>query len=70
MYQLTNSKLAVGLISLTHLIPLLSLTVIGGAIADAVDRRRLMQVQQIGMVIGSLGLAINASLADPHVWAL
>ncbi|MFL5946440.1 MAG: MFS transporter [Gaiellaceae bacterium] len=70
MYQLTNSKLAVGLISLTHLVPLVSLTVIGGAIADAVDRRRLMQVQQIGMVIGSLGLAANAALADPRVWAL
>jgi MFS family permease len=70
MYQLTNSKLAVGLISLTHLVPLLSLTVIGGAIADAVDRRRLMQVQQIGMVCGSVGLAANAALAHPHVWAL
>jgi MFS family permease len=70
MYQLTNSKLAVGLISLTHLVPLLSLTVIGGAIADAVDRHRLMQVQQIGMVCGSVGLAANAALAHPHVWAL
>ena len=70
MYQLTSSKLAVGLISLTHLVPLVSLTVIGGAIADAVDRRRLMQVQQIGMVLGSLGLAANAALGDPHVWAL
>ena len=70
MYQLTGSKLAVGLISLTHLVPLLTLTVIGGAIADAVDRRRLMQVQQIGMVCGSLGLAANAALASPHVWAL
>jgi hypothetical protein len=38
MYQLTGSTLAVGLISLTHLVPLLTLTVIGGAIADAVDR--------------------------------
>jgi MFS family permease len=70
MYQLTASKLAVGLISLTHLIPLLTLTVIGGAIADAVDRRRLMLFQQIGMVCGSLGLAANAALAHPHVWAL
>jgi MFS family permease len=70
MYQLTGSKLAVGLISLTHLIPLLTLTVIGGAIADAVDRSRLMLVQQIGMVCGSLGLAANAALHDPHVWAL
>src|SRR5213075_3309273 len=55
MYQLTGSKLAVGLISLTHLVPLLTLTVIGGAIADAVDRRRLMLIQQLGMVTGSLG---------------
>jgi MFS family permease len=70
MYQLTGSKLAVGLISLTHLVPLLTLTVIGGAIADAVDRRRLMLVQQIGMVCGSLGLAANAALHSPHVWAL
>ena len=70
MYQLTNSKLAVGLISLTHLVPLVSLTVIGGAIADAVDRRRLMLVQQIGMVVGSLGLAGNAALGHPHIWAL
>jgi MFS family permease len=70
MYQLTGSKLAVGLISLTHLVPLLTLTVIGGAIADAFDRRRLMLLQQIGMVCGSLGLAANAALAHPHVWAL
>src|SRR5262245_2554459 len=70
MYQLTGSKLAVGLISLTHLVPLLTLTVIGGAIADAVDRRRLMLLQQLGMVTGSVGLALNAALEHPHVWAL
>jgi MFS family permease len=70
MYQLTGSKLAVGLISLTHLVPLLTLTVIGGAIADAVDRSKLMLLQQSGMVLGSLGLAANAALDHPHVWAL
>jgi MFS family permease len=70
MYQLTHSKLAVGLISLTHLVPLLTLTVIGGAIADAVDRRKLMLVQQVGMIVGSLGLAANAATDHPRVWAL
>jgi MFS family permease len=70
VYQLTGSTLAVGLISLTHLVPLLTLTVIGGAIADAVDRSRLMLVQQLGMLVGSLGLALNASLAHPRVWPL
>jgi MFS family permease len=70
VYQLTGSTLAVGLISLTHLVPLLTLTVIGGAVADAVDRSRLMLVQQLGMVAGSLGLAVNAALSHPRVWPL
>jgi MFS family permease len=70
MYQLTGSTLAVGLISLTHLIPLLTLTVIGGAIADALDRSRVMLVQQIGMIAGSIGLAANAALAHPRIWPL
>jgi MFS family permease len=70
VYKLTGSTLAVGLISLTHLVPLLTLTVIGGAIADAVDRSRLMLVQQVGMIAGSVGLAANAALSHPHIWAL
>jgi MFS family permease len=70
VYQLTGSTLAVGLIALTHLVPLLTLTLIGGAIADAVDRGRLMLVQQIGMLGGSLGLAANAALDEPRVWPL
>jgi len=70
VYKLTGSTLAVGLISLVHLVPLLTLTVIGGAIADAFDRRRVMLVQQTGMVAGSLGLAANAALAHPRVWPL
>jgi MFS family permease len=70
VYQLTGSTLAVGLMALTHLVPLLTLTLIGGAIADAVDRGRLMLVQQIGMLAGSLGLAANAALDQPRVWPL
>src|SRR5204863_47072 len=70
VYKLTGSTLAVGLISLTHLVPLLTLTVIGGAIADAVDRSRLMLLQQLGMIAGSIGLAANAALSHPHVWLL
>jgi MFS family permease len=69
-YQLTGSTLAVGLIALTHLVPLVTLTVIGGAIADAFDRRRVMLVQQVGMLAGALGLAANAALAHPRVWPL
>jgi MFS family permease len=70
VYKVTGSTLAVGLLALTHLVPLLTLTLVGGAIADAVDRGRLMLLQQSGMIVGSLGLAANAALTHPRVWPL
>ena len=41
MYQLTGSTLAVGLLGIAALVPLLTISFLGGAIADAVDRRLL-----------------------------
>ncbi len=52
------------------MIPLLTLAVVGGAIADAVDRRRLILVTEVGLVIVTVFLAFNASLAEPKVWPL
>ncbi len=42
LYELTHSTLQVGLLSVCELVPLLTLTIVGGAIADAIDRRRLL----------------------------
>src|SRR4029450_5190203 len=70
MYQLTGSKLAVGLILLTHLVPLLPLTGIGGGVAGGGDRRRLMIVPRLARLAASLGLALNAATDNPRVWAL
>jgi MFS family permease len=70
MYELTGSTLAVGLIALVELLPMLTLSVVGGTIADAVDRRRLMLVTEVGLVACSAALALNATLAEPRVWAL
>ena len=42
MYQLTHSSLQVGLLGLAELIPLLATAFIGGALADSVDRRRMV----------------------------
>ena len=69
-YQLTGSTLAVGLIALCELIPLLTLSVVGGTIADAADRRRLLLVTEVGLVACSGLLVLNATLASPRVWAL
>jgi MFS family permease len=68
VYQLTGSTLDVGLLSLAQLVPLLTLTVVGGAFADVFDRRRLMLLQQAGMIVGGAIVLANAALPHPRVW--
>ena len=70
VYQLTGSTLAVGLVALCDLIPLATLAIVGGAIADSVDRRRLLLLTEIGLVVVTAGLAVNAALPEPHLWPL
>jgi MFS family permease len=70
LYELTHSTLQVGLLSLCELVPLLTLSIVGGAIADAIDRRRLLLWTEALLAIVSAGLALNASLEQPRVWAL
>ena len=70
IYQLTGSTLAVAGLSFVELVPLLTLTLVGGALADAVDRRRLLIWTQLGMALTGALLLLNSVLADPRVWAL
>ncbi len=69
VYRLTGSTFAVGAIALVELVPLLTLTLIGGAAADALDRRRLLLVTEAGMVLAVGGLVANAAIAHPSVAA-
>jgi MFS family permease len=68
VYALTGSTLDVGLLSLAQLIPLLTLTIVGGAFADHFDRRLLMLIQQVGMIAGGVVVLVNAALPHPAVW--
>ena len=70
VYQLTGSTLAVGLVSFVELVPLLTLTLLGGAIADAVDRRRLLLWTESLLLLTGIGFVVNAALEEPRVWAL
>jgi MFS family permease len=70
VYRLTGSSLAVGLLGLAELLPLLLTAFVGGALADTVDRRRMVLVTDVGLAIGSGVLAANAALPHPHVWPL
>jgi MFS family permease len=58
IFLLTGSSFAVGLIGVFQAVPLLVLSLFGGVIADAVDRRRLLLITQVGLAAVSLALAI------------
>ena len=70
VFQRTHSSLAVGLVGLVELACLLALAFVGGALADAIDRRRLVRRTEALRALGSLALAANAALPRPHLWAI
>ena len=70
VFQLTGSTFAVGLLGIAALVPLLTVSLLGGAIADALDRRMLLIVSDLGLAAISGLLVANAALAHPHIWAL
>src|SRR5436189_935860 len=70
IYELTGSTLAVAALSFVELVPLVTLTLVGGALADAVERRALMAATQIGMAVVGVGLLVNAVLPHPSIVAL
>jgi MFS family permease len=70
VYRLTHSSLQVGLVSLAGLVPLILGSVVGGSVADAMDRRRLLLWMQVALALTSVGLAANAMLGRPLLWPL
>ena len=63
--ELTGSEAAVGATGLAWLVGLLAGSVLGGAILDAWDRRRLLMSAQVGLAIGSSVLLAGALLGSP-----
>ena len=68
LYVLTGSTLAVGLLALVQLVPILTFALGGGAIADAVDRRRLLLVTQLGLALASGSLFLLAATPGAPIW--
>jgi MFS family permease len=67
VYVLTNSAALVGLLGLVELVPILVLSLLGGAIADRIDRRRLMLVAQVAITAAAASLAAISFAGDPPV---
>lgn len=70
IYIETHSTLMVGLLSLVQLMPVLITALIGGVFADRYHRRVLLITAELVLAVGSLLLALNASLHEPHIWAM
>lgn len=70
VYSLTHSTLAVGLLGLCELVPVFVFPIVGGAVADAVERRRLVIVMHALLATMSALMAVNASLGRPLLWPL
>jgi MFS family permease len=69
-YELTGSSLAVGLLGVAEFAPVIVLALVGGALADAFDRRRLVQLAEVGAAVVAGALLVNSVLPDPQVWVL
>jgi MFS family permease len=67
--DLTNSNAWVGAVNLASFMPILLFVLYAGSLADRVDRRKLIIVTQIVMMLAALGLAIATSLGQ-HSLAL
>ena len=69
IYELTNSPLQIGLLGVARAVPQIALLLVGGLLADAMNRRKLMMCTQIGLfgVSTILALLSYAGQTTPHM---
>jgi MFS family permease len=63
VYRETGSTLDVGLYALTQFVPLVLVTILGGALADTRDRRSLLLVSNVGIAIFTAAFVV---VSIPH----
>jgi MFS family permease len=70
MYQLTGSSAMVGYIYLAEFVPMFCLAFVGGALADAIDKRKMLRLTEIGQTLVTAILLANSLLPNPQIWVL
>jgi MFS family permease len=70
LYQLTNSNFAVGAMGIVTIAPLIVFGLYGGALADHVDRRKMLISTGAAQVLICALLLGNSLLADPRIWLI
>jgi hypothetical protein len=67
VYVLTRSAALVGLLGLVELVPIIVFSLLGGAIADRMERRKLMLIGQTAIAGSAASLAAISIAGDPPV---
>lgn len=70
MYQLTQSSAMVGYIYLAEFVPMVVLAFVGGAMADFLDKRKMLRLTEIGQTLTTTILLLNSLLPRPQIWVL
>ena len=70
IYAITQSSGYVGLAGLFGLVPLVVFGLYGGALADHVDKRRLMIITTLGLIATSALFFVQALVGNADVWLL
>jgi hypothetical protein len=66
-YAISRSSLVVGLLSFAEVVPVLLSGLVGGALADAVERRKLIVITQVASALSLAALTVNA-LTVRQLW--
>ena len=69
-YDLTESPFALGVLSFVVAIPMLFISPIGGALADRLDRRRLIMLAQILVLVDEVITLILIATGSINLWHL
>jgi MFS family permease len=64
IYLLTHDPIALGLIGVFRVLPVLIFSLVGGVIADAQDRRRVLLFTQTGMMLAAVVLAVATFMGN------
>lgn len=70
LYVQTRSPFLTGLLGAVELAPLIASSLVGGALADRMDRRRLLLLDQVALVLLTAALAVLAYAGSPPLGVL
>ncbi|MFD8782975.1 MFS transporter [Kitasatospora sp. NPDC059599] len=70
VYSVSHSSVALGMVGLAALLPIVVFGIYGGAIADSMDRRRLILITSSGSAAVSVALVVQAVAHADSLWLL